>query len=630
MLVANYYIDTYDELMYLKDNIKYGVSISVNGELYLPSNNTIPNTFNYKDYLKNNGITYILNISKLEILDKKINFIYKIKNYLSKRIKAIDDTGYMEAFILGDKNYINSDIYLLYQKIGVTHLFAISGMHVGLLCSVIFKLLKKINDKSKYLFTSFILILYGFILGFPSSIKRCVLFFIINSINKIFKFEINSIKLLFLVIIFLVFAHYKIVFDVGFIFSVCTVFGIILCSDFINNSNYRVVRAFRLSLVAFIFSLPVTLVNFYQINILSIFYNMIYVPFVSILVYPLCLISFIFPKCYYLFFLIINILEVCTLFLSKIDFSCLFLNFNIIQVCLFYLVNVLVFYKKKYKYFVFLIMIIIGDLIYPYFDSSCYLYYFDVSQGDSSMIITPYRKEVILIDTGGIINYNKEKWMKKSEYYVSSNIITFMKSLGIFKIDYLIITHGDYDHMGDAIYLVNNYDIDRVIFNCGEINDLEYDLIKVLDDKGISYYSCISELKLNNSNKLLFLNSKIYDNENDNSNVLYFNIYNYKLLFMGDAGVDVEEKLIEKYNLKDIDFIKIGHHGSKTSSSKEFIDTINPKYSIISVGKNNRYGHPNKEALDNLENSKIYRTDLDGTVEVVFNNKAYKISNYSP
>ena len=161
MLVANYYIDTYDELMYLKDNIKYGVSISVNGELYLPSNNTIPNTFNYKDYLKNNGITYILNISKLEILDEKINFIYKIKNYLSKRIKAIDDTGYMEAFILGDKNYINSDIYLLYQKIGVTHLFAISGMHVGLLCSVIFKLLRKINDKSKYLFTSFILILYG-------------------------------------------------------------------------------------------------------------------------------------------------------------------------------------------------------------------------------------------------------------------------------------------------------------------------------------------------------------------------------------------------------------------------------------------------------------------------------------
>ena len=83
---------------------------------------------------------------------------------------------------------------------------------------------------------------------------------------------------------------------------------------------------------------------------------------------------------------------------------------------------------------------------------------------------------------------------------------------------------------------------------------------------------------------------------------------------MGDASVEVEEDLIKKYNLKDIDVLKVGHHGSKTSSSKEFIDEINPKYSIISVGKNNRYGHPNKEVLENLENSKIYRTDQDGSI----------------
>ena len=81
---------------------------------------------------------------------------------------------------------------------------------------------------------------------------------------------------------------------------------------------------------------------------------------------------------------------------------------------------------------------------------------------------------------------------------------------------------------------------------------------------------------------------------------------------MGDAGVEVEEDLIEKYNLQDIDVLKVGHHGSETSSSEEFINEINPKYSIISVGKNNRYGHPNKGVIDNLEDSKIYRTDQDG------------------
>ena len=110
------------------------------------------------------------------------------------------------------------------------------------------------------------------------------------------------------------------------------------------------------------------------------------------------------------------------------------------------------------------------------------------------------------------------------------------------------------------------------------------------------------------------MNNKDYGNENDNSSVIYTELNNYKFLFMGDAGIEVEEDLIEKYNLQDIDVLKVGHHGSKTSSSKEFIDEVNPKYSIISVGKNNRYGHPNREVLDNLEDSKVYRTDEDGTI----------------
>ena len=176
-----------------------------------------------------------------------------------------------------------------------------------------------------------------------------------------------------------------------------------------------------------------------------------------------------------------------------------------------------------------------------------------------------------------------------------------------------ISPHGDYDHMGEAIDLVNNFKVEKVVFNCGEFNDLEKDLIKVLDKKKIAYYSCIKELNIKD-NKLYFLNNKDYGNENDNSSVIYTELNNYKFLFMGDAGMEVEEDLIKKYNLKDIDVLKVGHHGSNTSASIEFIDEINPKYSIISVGKNNRYGHPNNNVLDNLEDSKIYRTDQDGSI----------------
>ena len=111
-----------------------------------------------------------------------------------------------------------------------------------------------------------------------------------------------------------------------------------------------------------------------------------------------------------------------------------------------------------------------------------------------------------------------------------------------------------------------------------------------------------------------FLNTKKFDNENDNSSVIYFNYLNNKFLFMGDAGIIREKAILDKYKLDNIAFLKIGHHGSNTSSGKDFINEINPKYSIISVGKSNRYGHPNKEVLNNLGNSKIYRTDQDGSI----------------
>ena len=183
--------------------------------------------------------------------------------------------------------------------------------------------------------------------------------------------------------------------------------------------------------------------------------------------------------------------------------------------------------------------------------------------------------------------------------------------------------------MGEVINLVNDYKVDNVIFNCGEYNDLEKELIKVLEKKKIPYYSCIKELNIDN-NKLYFLNNKDYGNENDNSSVIYTELNNYKFLFMGDAGVEVEEDLIEKYNLKDIDVLKVGHHGSKTSSSKIFIDEINPKYSIISVGKNNRYGHPNDSVLDNLNGSKIYITDKDGSIMFKIQNNKLNIKLCTP
>jgi len=99
---------------------------------------------------------------------------------------------------------------------------------------------------------------------------------------------------------------------------------------------------------------------------------------------------------------------------------------------------------------------------------------------------------------------------------------------------------------------------------------------------------------------------------------------------MGDAGVEVEKNIIEKYNLQNIDVLKVGHHGSKTSSGKKFINEINPEYGVISVGKNNRYGHPNDGVLENLEDSNIYRTDQDGSIMFKVKKNKLEIKNCSP
>ena len=238
----------------------------------------------------------------------------------------------------------------------------------------------------------------------------------------------------------------------------------------------------------------------------------------------------------------------------------------------------------------------------------------DVGQGDS--ILINISNNSVLIDTGGKSNS------------ATNIIVPVLKSYGIKKLNYLIVTHGDFDHMGEAINLVENFKVEKVIFNCGQYNDLEQELIKVLNKKKIKYYTCIKELNIDN-NKLYFLQTKEYDNENDNSNVIYTELNGYKFMFMGDASITTEKEIINKYNLQDIDVLKVGHHGSKTSSSKDFINEINPKYSIISVGKNNRYGHPNKEVLGKLDKSKIYRTDQNGSIMFKIKNNILKVETCS-
>ena len=286
--------------------------------------------------------------------------------------------------------------------------------------------------------------------------------------------------------------------------------------------------------------------------------------------------------------------------------------------------------KNNIKYIISVFCVLILVKLYPLLNGKYFVYYLDVGQGDCTLLISPHQKDVIMIDTGGKITYDKEEWeISNKSYNLSDNTIKFLKSLGITKIDYLIITHGDFDHAGEAINIVDKLNVKNVIFNNDSFNDLESEIINILYKKNINYYKNIQILNTEYS-KLYFLNDNLYDNENDNSNVIYMEFNSFKMLFMGDAGVDVEEDILKKYKLKNIDVLKVGHHGSKSSTSFDFVKQIMPRYSVISVGRNNRYNHPNQEVLDNLNNSTIYRTDINGTIELTIYKNKLDIMTYEP
>lgn len=611
-LVGNYYFDNIGEV---KD-IKYGVKVKVLGELKVPSKNTIPNAFNYRSYLNNKGIYYMIKIDSIDVIDDEVSLINRIRNWLFNWIDSFDTTGYVKGFVLGVKDNIDEEEYDNYQLIGVTHLFAISGMHISVILVVLNKLFSKINDNVRYLIVDVILFFYGSLLYFPASLKRTICFYILNSFNKIFKLNISSLKILFLVVFCLIIYDYKIIYDIGFIYSICTVGGILYSSKFIKSEN-KLIGSFKLSLVAFLFSLPITLYYFYSINLLSVFYNMFYVLFVSVIIYPLSLIVMFIPKLFFLFKIFVDILVWLSNLLADIRLFILYVDFNIFEVLLFYLILIL-FIKYKSKFLVIsMFLILLVDLLLPYFDSNAYVYFFDVGQGDSSMIITPYRKEVVMIDTGGVRNRN-----------VSDGVVSFMKSKGIKNLDYLILSHGDFDHMGEVYNLAQSIKFNNVIFNHNVFNDLEIEFINYLDDRNINYFKGNSNLDSNDN--FIFLNDRLFNSENDNSIILYLNLYDYKFLFTGDIGVVVEDYLINKYNLSDIDVLKVGHHGSKSSTSELFINMVKPKYSIISVGKNNGYGHPNNVVLDILSNSKIYRTDIDGSIFLKINDDGIDVNIFAP
>ena len=592
------------------ENIELGDKVVVKGKYTLPKKATIPNNFDYQKYLYNNHIFYIMYAKELKIIKKNQNITFKIKKYILDKTSNYTNNGYLNAFIIGDKTVL--EFYETYQNNGISHLFALSGMHISMLSLIIYKLVNKFKHKD--LIVIMFLLFYITLTNFSASILRTIIFFIILELNKKLDLNISTKNALLITLSIIMIYNPLIVFDIGFQYSGLVTFGLIVSTKYYKKNYFY--NLFITSFIALLFSVPITLYNNYELNLLSILNNLINVPLITFVIYPLSLLTFLLKFLEPIYNLTINLLEFINNISSIFSLNIIAPKVHIIFYLIYYLLIYLYIESNNKKYILIACLYLLSFKLKPFIDRNNYVYYLDVGQGDSSLII--YNDIVVMNDTGGTSNYN-----------VSSGCIKLLKSLGYSHIDYLILTHGDFDHMGDSIYLINNYKVKNVVLNNDSFNELETNLIKELKKKKIKYYQNVEKIPISN-NIITILNTEEYDNENDNSNVIYIELNNYKFMFMGDAGVDKEKDILERYNLSNIDVLKVGHHGSKTSSSKSFINKINPKYSIISVGKNNRYGHPNKEVLNNLDHSKIYRTDDDGSVMFKIKNNKLKIETYSP
>lgn len=588
------------------NNLSYGDKIKVKGTLITPSKNTNQNTFNYQKYLYYKKIYYIVEATSINKIANNHNYLYTIKNTLYQKIDKLKSSNYIKTLLFCD-NTLSKEIKESYRINGISHLFSVSGMHINFFVSIIYLYLNKItyNKRIKYLITNIFIITY--LILFPSSsLLRSAVMSILYSINYLLKLKIKKIDILLLTLGVSLLINPFIIYDLGYIYSYTITFFLVLSSSTLKKKN-KINKIIYISLLSFLVSIPITIYNSYEINIISILLNIILVPIISIIILPLTILTYIFPILDSILYLFTNTIETISLFISKINITkIIFPKPSLLIIVLYYIIFLLSYQNKKYFYLNIILLIII--YIYPYLNSNFEVVMFEVGEADCHLIKYPYNKNTILIDTG------------KNEYKIKNEVIPYLKSIGIKKIDYLIITHGDEDHIGGSITLINNFQVKNVILNKGTFTDLEKELIKNLNKKKIPYQININKINISNHTIYLLNNTK-YNNENDNSIITYFTYQKYKFLYMGDASITTEDNLLENYNLNNISILKVGHHGSNTSSSKDFISQINPSISLISVGENNIYHHPNKEVINNLSKSRIYRTDINNMTKLTINSK---------
>lgn len=619
----------------------------VKGIFEKPQGRTNPHAFDYRKYLYEQKVHWILKSTDVSCQSKKTpTFIKKVRIFRQQQIysleKRIDgeSKAVLQALVFGYQNGFAPDLHQAYRELGVIHLLVISGSHVSIFTASLFFLLIRLGVTRERAFESLMILLplYAFLTGeSPSVIRACVMAFLIcfSLRYQMFLKPIDAISIAALImLLWNPYLLFHVGFQLTFMISLC----LILSATYVLSLRTYKAQLLITSLISELASIPILIYHFYEISYISIFVNLFYIPLMTLIIFPLAYLVYFIPFLFFLSPLLEIILVIChRFFLWMTQQNALTIVFGKPSLFWVFLMYSAIFFffvvmekkgevKTWIRPFLLCFLLLLFQAVYPYFLPIGRVTMIDVGQGESILIELPYRKGVYLIDTGGVVSFGKEKWQEKKQPFDPGKdiVVPLLKAKGIATVDWLILSHGDSDHIGGTKAIFDELHVKEVWFPFGPlISSTEKEIIELIKQKEISLYRAKKgDIKKDNYSEWHVLNpvEKEGLKDNDRSIVLWTELGGMSFLFTGDLEEEMEKEVMKNYPSLQVDVLKAGHHGSKTSTSPAFLDHLKPMYVYISAGRNNRYGHPHEEVIQEIfnRNISVFRTDEQGAVTYTF------------
>lgn len=619
-------------LVYYKGNVErlVGKTVVCTVQLEKPMTRRNPKVFDYLTYLKSQNVQYVAFLDKRNLqvkyapvmnIDRWIYHVQKKIYYKIKKIYTHPKVGsFVTGIILGNKAFFRTSDLEKFYSVGLGHILVVSGLHFGIFYFLLGSFFRWIPIGYNMKKVSVLIILFIFlgIVGFNLSAVRAFLIILLYEVTYYYNRRLDLLNILGLITLIIVVYNPYSVYSLGFILSIGTIMSI---AFFYNKMDFKAPSAVKALFSVQIFIFLVSIHIFNSFNIFGLILNVIVLSclnvlflmiLVNFLLYPTYVITFVISKVILLIYTGVEFgtkAEVMTIFFrsfTKVELSVIFLVF-LMLVVKYEHEKLHIFLSMKRIVIVFLCLILISN-IFSYFDQTLYVYFFDVGQGDS-ILLKNKSMGTLVIDTGKDQNYNQ-----LNELLLKNNVKT---------IDFLVLTHSDFDHIGGAAPLFKTHRIKYLVLPDKKHVREEFKgvLAQCTKETKIIYVDygdrfSLGEMKLSVLNPI---NKEIVDS-NQASVVLELRYKSRRLLFTGDIDDKIEKQLTGALS-KKYDVLKVSHHGSKYSTCKKFIDRVDPSFAVIQVGENN-YGHPNQRVIKLLdEYAKIYRTDKDGCIIFKINDK---------